>query len=111
MTKISIDIAKDFSRYPSGRHLLDGPNSAERFREEFLWPALTSPPDTIEVNVNTYFSAAWADEAFGGLIKVGFHREDLLRRFRFLYPKVCKMYVDHIREVIATTEFKGNTDD
>ena len=36
----NIVIAKEFSRTPFGRYTTDSPHSAERFRREFLVPAL-----------------------------------------------------------------------
>ncbi len=37
-----INIASDFSRYPGGRLITDGPHSGERFRKEYLLPVLKS---------------------------------------------------------------------
>lgn len=63
-----INIAKDFSKFPSGRYRADGDFSGERLREEFLLPALKSN-DIVEIEldgVNGYASS-FLEEAFGGL--------------------------------------------
>ena len=39
---VNIVIARDFSKMPFGRYLTDSPNSAERFRRDYLVPALKS---------------------------------------------------------------------
>ena len=90
----TIDMSKDFSAYPAGRDRSDGPNSAERFRDDILAPALR---DNAEVTV--VFSdgirglpASFLEEAFGGLVRLGFQGlsnrlvitagEPLLERYR-----------------------------
>jgi hypothetical protein len=68
MTKM-IRLANDFSRSPSGRYLSDGPNSGERFREEFLYPAIMN--DKVEVVLDGVLTlgSSFLDEAFGGLVR------------------------------------------
>lgn len=68
--KKTIVIAKDFSRSPSGRyHPDDGPFSGQRFRDEFLYPALLV--DEVEVNLDGVLTlgSSFLDEAFGGLVR------------------------------------------
>lgn len=65
-----IVIAKDFSRSPSGRyHPADGDFSGQRFREEFLYPALKN--GKVEVNLDGCLTlgSSFLDEAFGGLVR------------------------------------------
>ena len=64
-----LTVAQDFSRSPAGRFLSDGPNSGERFREEFLYPALTR--DKVEVILDGVLTlgSSFLDEAFGGLVR------------------------------------------
>lgn len=66
----SINIAKDFTRYPAGRFRTDGPYSGERFREDLLVPALKAT-DIIEVELDGVagYGSSFLDEAFGGLIR------------------------------------------
>ena len=68
MTKV-LTIAQDFSRSPSGRYFSDGPNSGQRFREEFLYPALSA--DKVEVVLDGVLTlgSSFLDEAFGGLVR------------------------------------------
>ena len=68
MTKV-LRLADDFSRSPSGRYFSDGPNSGERFREEFLYPAILS--DKVEVILDGVLTlgSSFLDEAFGGLVR------------------------------------------
>lgn len=77
-----IDIGRDFSEVPGGRHPDDGPDSGQRFREECLVPALREN-DVVEVLLDNTegYGSSFLDEAFGGLIRVeGFTRDELSRR-------------------------------
>jgi len=74
MAERTISIAEEFSRYPAGRTRRDGPNSAERFREEILIPALTRAQETndrvVVVLDGVYgYSSSFLEETFGGLVR------------------------------------------
>ena len=68
---IRISIARDFSSSPSGRFPEDGPFSGERFRDEFLLPALKAN-DSVEVILDgvSGFGSSFLEEAFGGLVRI-----------------------------------------
>lgn len=89
----------DFSEFPGGRNRGDGPNSGQRFREEFLTPALQEY-QTISVNLDGAmgYGSSFLEEAFGGLIREGFKFEDLKKRLTILastkiYKERCWRYI------------------
>jgi len=65
-----IYIAKDYSDTPAGRYITDGSYSGERFRDEFLYPALKEN-DHVDVNLDDAlgYGSSFLEEAFGGLIR------------------------------------------
>lgn len=77
-----INIERNFSRYPAGRYLEDGPYSGQRFREEFLVPALETGADKviIELDGARGYGSSFLEEAFGGLVRAGYSANDLLSR-------------------------------
>lgn len=78
-----INIARDFSRAPAGRYISDGPNSGERFRTEYLVPALgKTDAITIELDGARAYGSSFLEEAFGGLVRLGYAATDLLRRLQ-----------------------------
>jgi hypothetical protein len=74
-----INVAKDFSRYPSGRHPEDSKYSGERFREDFLvQPLRENSSLMIELDGTLGYGSSFLDEAFGGLSRIhGFTKEFL----------------------------------
>ena len=74
---MTIDVAKEFSPYPSGRVTKDGDFNGERFRREHLLPAihqaLSKGNDTSSVVVDLdgvrAFGSSFLEEAFGGLAR------------------------------------------
>ena len=69
-----IDIAKDFSDTPLGRYPEDGPFSGERFREEFLYPALKEHGTaSVSIDGTEGYGSSFLDEAFGGLVRKGYY--------------------------------------
>lgn len=75
----TIDVAKDFSANPAGRFKTDGPFSGEKFREEFLVPALKRSEATkILLDGTRGYGSSFLDEAFAGLVRVhGFQPDEL----------------------------------
>ena len=65
-----INVAKDYSPFPAGRFMTDGPYSGERFRQDILAPALAKS-EVIEVELDgvSGFGSSFLDEAFGGLVR------------------------------------------
>lgn len=69
-TKVIVNVAKDFSRFPSGRTPEDSQFSGEAFREKFLKPALESGEEVrIELDGAIGYGSSFLEEAFGGLIR------------------------------------------
>jgi len=75
---IVIQIAKEFSRYPAGRKIKDGPFSGEFFRKKFLDPNLHIHDKlVIELDGARGYGSSFLEEAFGGLVRAGYSKEML----------------------------------
>jgi len=83
---MKINLGTEFGRYPAGRYLSDGPYSGQKFREDFLIPALRGEDEEIEVILSDArgLKSSFLEEAFGGLVRAGFKADDLIRRFKFV---------------------------
>lgn len=108
---VTIDVGRDFSRFPAGRLRSDGRYSGERFREEFLVPALRKGGRvTVDLDGAVGYGPSFLEEAFGGLVrKEGFEKDDLLARLKIRTNRSNreKMIIDDIRN--ARPEFnKGD---
>lgn len=81
-TQTTINIVKNFSKYPAGRFRSDGDYSGTRFRDDILTPALQRfNIVTIEMDGTLGYGSSFLEEAFGGLIRVrGFNAGDLKGR-------------------------------
>jgi len=91
----TINIAKDFSDTPLGRYRDDGQYSGERFREDFLLPALKAEKTVrVEIDGVEGYGSSFLEEAFGGLVRKGeFTAEELRRRLELaLKDKDFEMY-------------------
>ena len=65
-----INIAKEFSVSPAGRVPADGPFNGERFRNDFLAPALNKNDKVVVVlDGVSGFGSSFLEEAFGGLVR------------------------------------------
>ena len=75
----TIDVVRDFSKYPGGRYANDGPYSAETFRKNILVPALKKGvPFCLDLDGAAGYAASFLEEVFGGLIREeGFTREQI----------------------------------
>ena len=77
-TKI-INVARDYSEEPIGRVPADGEFNGQRFRTEFLVPALRAYEKVIvDFDGTEGYGSSFLDEAFGGLVRdEGFSAADL----------------------------------
>lgn len=67
---ITVNIAKDFTRYPSGRYKKNGTTSGEGFREQFLeGPLSRGEKVTVEFDGTIGYGSSFLEEAFGGLVR------------------------------------------
>lgn len=67
---ITVNIARDFTRFPSGRSKLKGNTSGEAFREKFLEPAIRDGQEiVVELDGTIGYGSSFLEEAFGGLIR------------------------------------------
>ncbi|UZR29053.1 STAS-like domain-containing protein [Methylococcus mesophilus] len=99
MSNTIINIAKQFSRYPAGRLKDDGPFSGERFREEFLEPVLRSDGHAVvEFDGARGYGSSFLEEAFGGLVRLGYPREKIKQAFSLLSSD--RSLIDEINDYI-----------
>ncbi len=77
-----INIAEQFTRFPAGRYRSDGRYTGQRFREEFLVPALKEHERVaVQLDGTMGYGSSFLEEAFGGLIRIeGFEPERLVNR-------------------------------
>ncbi len=67
---VIVNIAKDFTRYPSGRFKKYGSTSGEAFREKFLEAPLSAGEKvTVEFDGTIGYGSSFLEEAFGGLVR------------------------------------------
>jgi hypothetical protein len=79
---VTIKVAEQFSRFPAGRFISDGPYSGEHFRRKFLEPALKGSGDlVVDMDGARGYGSSFLEEAFGGLIRIGLSKE-LVRRIQ-----------------------------
>lgn len=102
MTK-TISIAKDFSRYPGGRFIKQGPWSGELFREQVLMPAINSgnKPVVIELDGTLGYGSSFLEEAFGGLVRLkGVSAKTVLSTFEFITgdPSLIEEIISYVKD-------------
>lgn len=95
-----IDIGSEFTRFPAGRYVGDGNFSGEKFRDTVLVPALQAYREVrVFLDGTMGYGSSFLEEAFGGLVRAGFEKQDLLRRL--LLVSNDRSIVDEIQEYIA----------
>ncbi len=76
-----IKISKEYSDTPLGRYPEDGDYNGERFREEFLRPALKDH-EKVAVDIDDVegYGSSFLEESFGGLVRKGYFTVDDLTK-------------------------------
>ena len=67
---MKINVARDFSKNPSGRYIKDGKTSGEVFLKNVLLPAVNTH-DLVEIDFDGVrgYGSSFLEEAFGGFIR------------------------------------------
>lgn len=102
--QITVNIGKQFSRYPVGRYRSDGDANGEKFREDVLRPALTRASKiVIEFDDALGYGSSFLEEAFGGLVRHGFKSTELLRRLQLVTAddSLKSEVISYINEALA----------
>lgn len=99
-----INIAKDFSEEPIGRFPTDSDFNGQRFREEFLIPALSKFDKVIiQLDGTEGYGSSFLDEAFGGLVRVNkLSKEEVLNRLELISIE-DESLINEIQEYIKKT--------
>ncbi|MCM2461048.1 STAS-like domain-containing protein [Pseudomonas sp. CG7] len=97
------NIATEFSRYPAGRYISDGPFSGEQFRDEYLVKILDAgKPTIIILDGARGYGSSFLEEAFGGLVRKGYTAEKILSLINFESRDASLIYEinDYIKTAI-----------
>ena len=109
--KPSINIAKEFSRYPAGRYELDGNYNGEKFRSTFLVEPLKQKAHVkIIFDGARGYGSSFLEEAFGGLIRLKFSKNEILETFEFESnddPTLPDEIVGYIDDALAEAKDEG----
>lgn len=66
----SVNVARDFTRFPAGRYKKNGKTSGEAFRERFLEEPLRRGEDVqVELDGTIGYGSSFLEEAFGGVVR------------------------------------------
>jgi len=108
----TINIARDYTRYPGGRYPEDGAGNGTTFREKFLLPVLKQG-DVAEIVLDgaAGYPSSFLDEAFAGLVRdEGYTPEQVLNSFRFVATQPgFRRFIGLVEEFVRTAkpESKG----
>lgn len=88
MMKI-INVARDFTPYPTGRTIDSGSGNGTEFREEFLLPVMKKGECAKVILDDVYgYPVSFLEEAFGGLVqKEGYSPEEVIDTFTLVAEK------------------------
>lgn len=98
---VELNIATQFSQFPFGRYPDHGPDNGQRFRDELLAPALRENDEvTVDLTGARGLAPSFLEEAFGGLVRLGFTLAELRQRLHV----VSKTDPSLVTEVFAYIE-------
>ncbi len=99
MAQLVVNVSRDFSKYPAGRYIEDGPASGQLFRDKFLIPALKEAKElTIELDGTRGYGSSFLEEAFGGAVRAGFSPKTVKQAFKLISND--KSLVEEIHDYI-----------
>ena len=107
---MTLKISEIFTETPGARYIEDGPFSGELFREKYLIPYLKECKKSnqkliIDLDDVYGYSTGFLEESFGGLIRKGFKKEEILNTVIFR----STMFKDEINDILSYIEENTNT--
>lgn len=79
-----IHVGRDFNNAPGGRYLTDGEGNATDFRTRFLVPVIERREHAVVLLDGVAgFPSSFLEEAFGGLVRLGYSPEVIRQTFEF----------------------------
>ncbi|WP_083800725.1 STAS-like domain-containing protein [Rhodobacter ferrooxidans] len=107
----TINIAKDYTRFPGGRYPEDGKGNGTSFRKKFLVPVMKSGDHAVVIlDGAAGYPSSFLDEAFAGLVrKEGFSAESVLKALRFQatdpgFSRFIEMIESYVRSATPEKE-------
>ncbi len=103
----TINVARDFSRFPAGRYRRNGRTSGEAFREDLLSAPLSAGETiVVELDGTIGYGSSFLEEAFGGLVRqLGIQPDTLLKRITLTSSDPT--LIEEIKGYIRSTEKKN----
>lgn len=100
MKKVSI--AKDFTRFPSGRYMANGSTSGEAFRKKFLEEPVSNREEVqIDFDGTIGYGSSFLEEAFGGVVReLKINSKDILALLKFSSsdPSIIQEVISYIND-------------
>lgn len=89
MKSKNINLALDYSPFPAGRYIKDGPYTGEGFRKNLLVDAIrNNDVVVIELDGTLGYGSSFLEEAFGGLVREeGFSANELEKKLELKSSK------------------------
>lgn len=107
MSKVKINIARDFSKTPGARYRQDGPKSGEEFREDMLEKYFENENDDtiveIELDGTIGYVSSFLEETFGGLVRK-YSRERVKNKIILIADKM-NFYKEKANEYIEKAKY------
>lgn len=96
----TVSVARDFTRFPSGRYKQNGDTSGEAFRERFLEePIARGEKVIVELDGTVGYGSSFLEEAFGGLVrKLRLPAETIFDRLEFRAED--RSLIDEVKDYI-----------
>lgn len=101
---VTINVARDFSKFPAGRFNEDGDFSGQRFREQLLARELAKAKTVIvELDGTAGYGSSFLEEAFGGLVRTKLYKPTQLHE-KLVLKSLDTSLVTEIWEYIDNKE-------
>ena len=104
MNDITLDIGKEFSRFPDARHRQDGRSSGEQFLHGLLAPKYSEAKERrvkliVDLDGPEGYGTSFLEESFGGLARL-YPDDDILQTLVFHSTRESYL-VEDIKKYIA----------